>query len=204
MGNGVDYPTEFRGDPSALAATENPNIESGAYATPPALARLLLMYMRGGARADGRRVLSEQAMARAVANRVATAYGGEAAPGVGYGLGWWINRQDGLVYSTGAYGRYRALQMDEGFGYYVVLEANDAACAALAAPLADAVEEGGPRRPQLRQPHQGPARRSSPSCSGKAPDPCTRNDRNRPVAPRAGTLDRRRDAVRGAARRIRP
>ena len=137
---GIDYPTEFGGDPSTLVATDNPNIESGAYATPTVFARLLLMYLRGGECGDGQRVLSEQAIERAVADRVATVYGGEAAPGLGYGLGWWTNRQNGLVYSTGAYGAVPTLQMDKGFGYYVVLEANDATWQALAAPLGAAVE----------------------------------------------------------------
>jgi CubicO group peptidase (beta-lactamase class C family) len=140
MGNGIDYPIEFGGDPSTLVATDNPNIESGAYAKPTVLAQLLLAYLRGGECGDGQRILSEQAIERMLGDRVATSYGGNAAPGVGYGLGWWVNRRSGLVYSTGAYGAVPTLQFDEGYGYYIVLEANDATWQALAAPLAAAIE----------------------------------------------------------------
>ncbi len=140
MGNGIDYPTEFGGDPSTLIPTDNPNVESGAYATPRVFAELLLMVLRGGECSNGQRVLSEQAIDRMLADRVATSYGGEAAPGVGYGMGWWINHENGLVYSTGAYGAVPTLRIDEGFGYYIVLEANDSTWQALAAPLDAGIE----------------------------------------------------------------
>ena len=68
MGNGIDYPTEFNGDPSTLVATNNPNVEAGAYATPRVFAELSVdVPARGrvrrrsagaipeGHRSDGRR-----------------------------------------------------------------------------------------------------------------------------------------------------
>lgn len=128
------------GDPSNLVPTDNPNPESGAYATPRVFTELLLMYLRGGECGNGQRALSEQAIDRMLADRVATSYGGAAAPGVGYGMGWWINRRSGLAYSTGAYGAVPTLRIDEGFGYYIVLEVNDNTWQALAAPLNAAIE----------------------------------------------------------------
>ena len=140
MGNGIDYPTEFNGDPSTLVATSNPNVEAGAYATPRVFAELLLMYLRGGKCGDGQQVLSEKAIDRMVADRVGAVYDGSAGPGLGYGMGWWIHRQDGFVYSLGAYGAVPTLDLDEGFGYYLVLEANDSTWQAIAEPLPIAIE----------------------------------------------------------------
>ena len=140
MGNGIDYPTEFNGDPSTLVATNNPNVEAGAYATPRVFAELLLMYLRGGECGDGQQVLSQKAIDRMVADRVGTVYDGSAGPGRGYGMGWWIQRQDGFVYSLGAYGAVPTLDLDEGFGYYLVLEANDSTWQAIAEPLRIAIE----------------------------------------------------------------
>lgn len=140
MGNGIDYPPEFGGDPSTLVITDNPNIEAGAYATPKAFAELLLMYLSEGNCGDGHQVLSPQAIDRMVTDRVATIYDGQAAPGLGYGLGWWIDRESGLAYSVGAYGAVPALQLDEGFGFYLVLEANDAAWQVIFQPLSASIE----------------------------------------------------------------
>ena len=140
MGNGIDYPTEFNGDPSTLVATNNPNVEAGAYATPRVFAELLLMYLRGGECGDGQQVLSQKAIDRMVADRVGTVYDGSAGPGRGYGMGWWIHRQDGFVYSLGAYGAVPTLDLDEGFGYYLVLEANNSTWQAIAEPLHIAIE----------------------------------------------------------------
>ena len=141
IGNGIDYPPEFTGDPSILPTTDNPNIEAGAYATPTVFAEVLLMHLRDGECSDGQQVLSPEAIERSVSDRVATVYGGDAAPGLGYGLGWWIDRQDGLAYSVGAYGATPALNLDEGYGFYLVLEANDATWQAIFEPLSDAVED---------------------------------------------------------------
>lgn len=140
MGNGIDYPTEFSGDPSTLVATDNPNVEAGAYATPRVFAEVLMMYLRGGECGDGHRVLSQQAIDRMVDDRVGPTYGGAAGQGLGYGLGWWIDRRDGFAYSLGAYGASPTLDLNEGFGYYVVLEANDSTWQALAEPLHTAIE----------------------------------------------------------------
>ena len=140
MGNGIDYPAEFNGDPSTLVATDNPNVEAGAYATPRVFAELLLMYLRGGVCGDGQQVLSQKAIDRMVADRVGTVYGGSAGPGRGYGMGWWVDREDGFAYSLGAYGAVPTLDLDQGFGYYLVLEANNSTWQALAEPLHIAIK----------------------------------------------------------------
>jgi hypothetical protein len=123
-----------------LVPTDNPNVESGAYATPAVFAELVLMYLREGECGNGQQVLSEHAIDRMLKDRVAASYGGAAAPGVGYGMGWWIERDSGRAYSTGAYGAVPTLRVDEGYGYYIVLEANDSTWQALAAPLGAAIE----------------------------------------------------------------
>ncbi len=140
MGNGIDYPSEYGGDPSTLPATSNPNVEAGAYATPDVFTELLLMYLHGGECGDGQQVLSQEAIDRMVADRVDEVYAGSAGAGRGYGLGWWINRQDGSAYSVGAYGALPTLHLDNGYGYYLVLEANDATLQAIAPSLDAAIE----------------------------------------------------------------
>lgn len=140
MGNGIDYPSEFGADPSTLVVTDNPNVEAGAYATPEVFAELLLMYLRGGECGPGQRVLSQEALDRMVADRIGDAFGGSAPQGRGYGMGWWVNRENSSVYSVGAYGAVPTLHIQEGFGYYLVLEANDATWQAIAAPLDGAIE----------------------------------------------------------------
>ena len=42
------YPTGFAGEPGTLVATDNPNMEGGAYVTTGAYGALLLMYLREG------------------------------------------------------------------------------------------------------------------------------------------------------------
>jgi CubicO group peptidase (beta-lactamase class C family) len=138
MGNGIDYPTEFTGDPSTLVVTDNPSIEAGAYATPDVFAALLLMHLRGGV-CGGQQVLSQEAVDRMIIDRVAD-YGGSAGPGRGYGLGWWVNRATGYVNSLGAYGAAPTLNPDAGFGYYLILEANDSTLQAIDGPLRTAIE----------------------------------------------------------------
>jgi CubicO group peptidase (beta-lactamase class C family) len=118
---GFDYPDDF--DPADLAPTENPQMEGGGYITPPDYAALLLMHLRGGM-CDGGRVLSEESVARAHADRVAESYGENAGLQPGYGLGWWVNRENGIVSDGGAYGSLPWLDVDAGYGAYLVIEAS--------------------------------------------------------------------------------
>ena len=141
MGNGIDYPPEFTGDSSMLPSTDNPSIEAGAYATPTVFAEVLLMHLRGGQCRNGEQVLSPDATDRSLADRIAQVYDGDAGDGLGYGLGWWIGREDGLAYSVGAYGATPAVHLDDGYGFYLVLEANETAWMAIFEPLSSAIDE---------------------------------------------------------------
>lgn len=143
IGSGFDYPLdEFNADPSVLVDTENPQIEGGAYSTAGDYAKLLLMHLRGGMCGDTQ-VLSQQALDTMHADRVESAYGGNAGDTTGYGMGWWVDRQTGRITDAGAYGSVPWLDLDDGYGAYLVIEANSGAGGALAAlleePVADAI-----------------------------------------------------------------
>ncbi|MGA9277485.1 serine hydrolase domain-containing protein [Ilumatobacter sp.] len=142
---GFDYPVEFDSDPATLEATDNPNLEGGVYITPPDYAQLLLMHLRGG-ECEGGTVLSQQALDTMHADRVAAAYDGSAREGTGYGMGWWVDRATGRISDAGAYGSVPWLDLDEGYGAYLVIEADSGTGNELAAllydPVAAAVQAG--------------------------------------------------------------
>ena len=141
---GFTYPAAFDADPSTLAATDNPNIEGGAYVTAPDYARLLLMHLRDG-RCGDVPVLSPEAVARMHDDRIGDVYGGSVG-GSGYGMGWWIDRTTGRLSDPGAYGAYPWLDIDDGHGAYLVVEADTRTGTDLAdllfAPVAEAVAAG--------------------------------------------------------------
>ncbi|MEO1056243.1 MAG: serine hydrolase domain-containing protein [Actinomycetota bacterium] len=113
-------------DPLLLPATENPNIEGGAYVTTGDYGKLLLMLLRDG-RCDDEQVLSPDAIEYMLADRVAAAYGGDAdRPELGYGLGWWVDRSTGRRTDPGAYGSVAWLDADREYGAFFVIEANQA------------------------------------------------------------------------------
>jgi CubicO group peptidase (beta-lactamase class C family) len=136
---GFTYPSAFDADPATLAPTDNPNMEGGAYITAPDYAELLLMHLRGG-RCGDRQVLSSAAIDRLHADRIAEAYDGSAI-GRGYGMGWWINRDTGHLSDPGAYGSTPWLDLDDGYGVYLVVEADGATGTALAALITDPIDE---------------------------------------------------------------
>jgi CubicO group peptidase (beta-lactamase class C family) len=138
---GFTYPTSFDGDPSTLIATDNPNMEGGAYVTTGDYAKLLLMHLRGGS-CDGTQVLSQDALDRMHTDRIGEVYDGEAfSPGFGYGMGWVIDRESGRVVDGGAYGAVAWLDLADGFGAYLVLEADSIAGSNLAGQLYDIIDE---------------------------------------------------------------
>jgi len=137
---GFVYPEEFDGDVSLLQATANPNIEGGAYATPGDYAELLLMHLRDG-RCGETPVLSAAAVERMHTDRIAEVYGGTAPGGRGYGMGWWIDRESGRLDDNGAFGTVPWLDVDRGFGAYLVIEADVFTGLELAGSLYDLVEE---------------------------------------------------------------
>ncbi len=134
-----DYPAAFDGDPSTLVETDNPNIEGGAYVTPPDYARLLLMLLREG-RCDDARVLSPTAVEQMLADRIGDVYGG-SYNGLGYGLGWAVDRSTGRRLDPGAYGSVAWLDVDAGHGAFLVVESSNAATDDLAAQLFDPVAD---------------------------------------------------------------
>ncbi len=137
---GFDYPTPFDSDPSTLAPTANPNMEGGAYVTTGDYGKLLLMHLRGGM-CDENRVLSEAAVDRLHEDRIGAAYGGDAGVGTGYGMGWWVDRASGRISDAGAYGSVPWLDLADGYGAYLVVEADTRTGNELAGMLYDLVDD---------------------------------------------------------------
>ncbi len=139
------YPTGFAGDPGTLVATDNPNMEGGAYVTTGAYGALLLMYLRDGMCGDDR-VLTVGSVERLLADRTGVVLGDDDdgvlayGVGVGYGLGWWVDRATGRRSDGGAYGSMPWLDTATGYGAYLVLEATSGQGRELAERLYDAVE----------------------------------------------------------------
>ncbi len=138
--SGFDYPAEFGGDPSTLVETDNPNLEGGAYVTTGDYAKLLLMHLRGGMCGDNQ-VLSQSALDAMHGDRIADAYDGSAGDATGYGMGWWIDRETGLISDGGAYGSQPWLDLEDGYGVYLVIEADSGTGNELAALLEDVVDD---------------------------------------------------------------
>ena len=68
-------------------------------------------------------------------------YDGNAGGGAGYGMGWWVDRASGRISDPGAYGSVPWLDLDDGYGAYLVIEADTATGALLAAQLYDVIDE---------------------------------------------------------------
>lgn len=123
--SGFSYPDGFDGDPGVLAATQNPNLEGGAYITTGDYGELLLMLLRDGRCGDDQ-VLSPEAVDAMLSDRIGEVYGGNAGnSSTGYGLGWWIDREDGYRSDPGAYGAHPWLDLEDGYGAYLVVEATN-------------------------------------------------------------------------------
>ncbi len=138
---GFDYPTEFNSDPTTLAPTANPSMEGGAYVTTGDYGKLLLMHLRGGD-CNGQQVLSPEALDRMHSDRLSEAYDGNAGgPGTGYGMGWWVDRSTGRISDAGAYGSVPWLDLEDGYGAFLVIEATSGTGNELAGQLYDDIEE---------------------------------------------------------------
>ncbi len=137
---GFAYPAGFDGDPDVLQPTENPHMEGGLYIDPPDYAELLLLHLREG-RCGNTQVLEPESVERMHTDRVGETYGGNTMTGTGYGFGWWVDRGgSNRISDAGAYGAVPWLDLDGGFGAYLVLEANAGLGGQLAAQLYDPVE----------------------------------------------------------------
>jgi CubicO group peptidase (beta-lactamase class C family) len=145
IGAGFDYPVEFNGDPTTLVATTNPNPEGGAYITVPDYGELMLMHLRGGQCGDVQ-VLSPEAVDRLHADRIGPAYDGQASAdgsggaGTGYGMGWWVDRTTGRINDGGAYGTVPWLDLEDGYGVYLLVESSAGTGSELAELLYDPIE----------------------------------------------------------------
>lgn len=139
FGSGFAYPAGFDGDVSLLAPTDNPHMEGGLYITPPDYAELLLLHLRGG-RCGDTQVFSADALETLHTDRLAE-FGGATQTGTGYGWGWWIERDDSnRMTDPGAYGAVPWIDLDGGFGAYLVLEADATLGFTLAGQLFEPVE----------------------------------------------------------------
>ncbi len=136
---GFDYPLQFNGDVTRLAPTDNPNMEGGAYLTTGDYAQLLLMQLRGGKCGDDQ-VLSQASLDRMQSDRIGEVYGGEARPGMGYGMGWWVDKTSGLINDPGAFGAVPWLDLEDGYGAYLVIESDATTGYILASQLFDPVD----------------------------------------------------------------
>jgi hypothetical protein len=96
------------------------------------------MHLRDG-RCGENRVLSTEALARLHADRTGEVYGSDT----GYGMGWWVDRATGRLTDPGAYGAVAWLDLADGHGGFLVIEADAGTGSAFAAtlyePVADAI-----------------------------------------------------------------
>lgn len=137
LSSGFDYPAAVDGDLSFLPPTDNPNMEGGAYLNVPDYGRLLAMHLAGG-RCGDTQVLSASALEQMYADALEP-FGGATFTGGGYGMGWWIDRTTGLLTDPGAYGSVPWLDLEHGFGAYLVIELDSGTGNELAAQLFEPV-----------------------------------------------------------------
>lgn len=122
----VTYPDFIDGDLANIPGASNPNMEGGGYSTVSDYGKILLMHLREGRCANGQ-ALSRAAVERMQEDRIAGAYQGSTfKPSMsGYGLGWWIDRDEpGVVSDGGAYGAMPWLDVERGYGVMIILEAD--------------------------------------------------------------------------------
>lgn len=142
-GSPFGYPAEFDADPTTLVATENPNMEGGAYIDPLDYATLLLMHLRGG-RCGDTRVLSPEAVERMHTDRIASTYDGDTGveDKAGYGLGWWVTTEDpSVIEDGGAFGSVPWLDLSDGYGVYLLVEDQARTGARLAERIRPLIDE---------------------------------------------------------------
>ncbi len=120
------YPRNFFSDPDNLTPTVNPNIEGGVFSNAPDYAKLLLMQLNGGT-CDGLPVLSQSSLKQMTSDRIGAAYNGISHEDSGYGLGWFVERDgSGVVFDPGLFGSVAWMDLNDGYGAFMVLEKDDA------------------------------------------------------------------------------
>ncbi|MGI9601006.1 MAG: serine hydrolase domain-containing protein [Acidimicrobiales bacterium] len=139
--DGGGYPSAFDADPATLPDTDNPNIEGGAYVTTGDYGKLLLMQLRDGMCGD-HQVLSAEAVDRMHDDRIGEVYDGNAGdPSMGYGMGWWVDRESGYISDGGAFGTVPWLDLEDGYGAYLVIEADSDTGGQLASQLFEVIDD---------------------------------------------------------------
>ena len=93
------------------------------------------MHLRDG-RCGDTQVLSTAALDRSHSDRTGEVYGSPT----GYGMGWWVDRDSGRLTDPGAYGAVPWLDLEDGYGAYLVVEADTVTGVRLAAELYDLVD----------------------------------------------------------------
>ena len=105
------------------------------YVTTGDYGKLLLMHLQDGMCGDTQ-VLSTDALAQMHGDRAAAVYDSE----VGYGMGWWVDRDNGRISDGGAYGSVPWLDLEDGYGAFLVIEKTSDVGQNLAGLLYDPVE----------------------------------------------------------------
>ena len=136
--SGPGYPARFGGDPSLHGTTENPTIEGGAYITSDDYARLLLMHLRGGECEQGT-VFSQASLDTMHADRLATLGLDAGSADTGYGMGWWVDRDTGIISDGGAWGALPWLNLADGYGAYWLIEDQSGTTSAISDKLTELV-----------------------------------------------------------------
>jgi len=140
-GAGFTHPPAFASNPGQLVQSANPNMEGGAYSNTTDYAQLLLMHLRGGVCGDTQ-VLSPEALARMHGDRIGEVYGGDAwGADQGYGMGWWVYRDSGYLQDGGAYGSVPWLDLDEGYGAFLLTESDSGTAGELVDSIRQLVDD---------------------------------------------------------------
>lgn len=138
--DGFKHPPGFKNNPDELRDSANPSMEAGAYTNTTDYGKLLLMHLRGGM-CDDTRVLSSEALTLMHRDRIGAVYDGDAfGSGTGYGMGWWVDRANGHISDGGAFGSAPWLDLDDGYGVFVLTESSSETSSALAGYLRELID----------------------------------------------------------------
>lgn len=138
--DGFKHPPGFKNNPDELRDSANPSMEAGAYTNTTDYGKLLLMHLRGGM-CDNTRVLSSEALTLMHRDRIGAVYDGNAfGSGTGYGMGWWVDRSNGHISDGGAFGSAPWLDLDDGYGVFVLTESSSETSSALAGYLRELID----------------------------------------------------------------
>ena len=84
-------------------------------------------------------MLSQASLDRMQSDRIGEVYGGTTRRDRG-GMGWWVDNTSGLLTDPGAFGAVPWLDLEDGYGAYLVIEADATTGYILASQLFDPVD----------------------------------------------------------------